>query len=491
MTTAEIIYLTILIVFIINFFMILFLVFLERKDPKSILPWIFAFLAFPILSWIIYFFVGKGPKINRKRWSRRKKIADNMIAHEFAYGNLKSYESDDREIRELIKLNSNEYLQCTTYNETKIYTDAHEMYEDQIKDIKEAKETVFVLYYLFKKDDAGRRFLDAMTEKAKEGLKVILVFDDSGNPKTTYSFLRKFIKAGGIVRPFFPSHFTLINHNFAYRNHRKIVVIDNKIGYVGGMNIGVDYLSQDKKIKPWRDTHLRIVGEAVSLLQVRFLQDFSYSDHNKISKKNKMSSSEIFKAVKYFEKNIKEKTEHVNPIQIVSSGPDSDKEEIKRSYLKMISIAHHTIYLETPYFIPDKSFIDALLIAKSSGVDINLVIPGVPDKKTVYHVTYSYLEELLKAGINVYLYPGFIHSKMVVCDDRVASIGTANLDVRSFSMNFEVIALMFGKKEVIETIQIAVNDISKSHKLTYLEYKNRPKKDKIQEHLFRLCAPLM
>ena len=154
MTTAEIIYLTILIVFIINFFMILFLVFLERKDPKSILPWIFAFLAFPILSWIIYFFVGKGPKINRKRWSRQKKIADNMIAHEFAYGNLKSYESDDREIRELIKLNSNEYLQCTTYNETKIYTDAHEMYEDQIKDIKEAKETVFVLYYLFKKDDA-------------------------------------------------------------------------------------------------------------------------------------------------------------------------------------------------------------------------------------------------------------------------------------------------------------------------------------------------
>ena len=146
---------------------------------------------------------------------------------------------------------------------------------------------------------------------------------------------------------------------------------------------------------------------------------------------------------------------------------------------------------ETPYFIPDKSFIDALLIAKSSGVDINLVIPGVPDKKTVYHVTYSYLEELLKAGINVYLYPGFIHSKMVVCDDRVASIGTANLDVRSFSMNFEVTALMFGKKEVIETIQIAVNDISKSHKLTYLEYKNRPKKDKIQEHLFRLCAPLM
>lgn len=486
MSPARIFFITLTVIYSIDFLLIISLIFLEKKDVRSIFPWLLSFLFIPVFSWVLYTFIGKGPKFNRRKWSKRKRLADRAVEKQFLEGRLNRYSALDPEINALIHLNESNNLPCTVYNDAKLYTDAHDMYRDQLSDMEKAEYSINVMYYLFKPDEAGKSFLELMTKKARQGLKVILVFDDSANPKTNKHFLKDFIKAGGIVQPFFPSKISfLINNNFAYRNHRKIVVIDGKIGYIGGMNIGVDYLSQDKKITPWRDTHIRLVGEAVALLQTRFLQDYSCSSKGHI--KSELKTLGDTAAVYY---PIPTKSSF-GPVQIISSGPDSSSEEIKQAYLKMISIARNTLYLETPYFIPDRSFIDALIIAKKSGVDVRLVIPGVPDKKSVYHVTYSYLEEILLAGIRVYLYLGFIHSKMIVSDDRVASIGTANLDVRSFNLNFEVNALLYERKIINEAINAANSDIAKSKELTLQEYQKRGFLKKIKENFFRLFSPLM
>lgn len=474
------------VIYFINLILMVSVMYLERKDSLSALCWCLAFLFLPILSWIIYALVGKGPKFNRRKWSRRKMVADRLVESEFLSGHLQHFSSPEQDVAGLIALNVSNGAPCTVHNSIKIFTSAHEMYDEQLADMERAHSSIHVMYYLFKPDDAGRRFLEVMTRKAQEGLSVILVFDDSANPKTNKHFLRDFIRAGGKVEPFFPSKMTFFNHNFAYRNHRKVVVIDGLVGYIGGMNIGVDYLSLDKKITPWRDTMIKIEGEAVALLQTRFLQDFSCS--GKYGLRNKQLEDLVKNKRFLFPEPL---PTGEAPIQILSSGPDSPIEEIKLAFLKIIALTRRELYLETPYFIPDKSFIDALIIAKKSGVKVNLVIPGVPDKRTVYHVTLSSLEELLLAGISVYLYPGFIHAKMIVSDDRITSIGTANLDVRSFALNFEVTALVYDRSTVEAARTIALNDIAVSEELTLENYRRRSVKDKLAEGFLRLFSPLM
>lgn len=475
-------------IYIIDILLVIGMVFLERKDPKSCLGWAFAFLALPVVSWFVYIMVGKGPKFSKRRWAKRKKRADHRLQERFDKTNSSVYLGDGCVAqRQLIRLNT-EYAEapCLANNSVEFFIDAHEMYARQLEDIKEAKKSINVMYYLFKPDAAGKAFRDALTAKARQGVKVNLVYDSSGNLRTRRRFFRELIKAGGQVRPFFPSIFKLINRNFTYRNHRKIVVVDGQIGYIGGMNIGVDYLSQDKRIKPWRDTHLRIVGEAVTMLQARFLKDFTCSDRNPLGDRH--IDSFFGPDSVYFQPPVKTGS---SPVQIISSGPDMDRQEIKFCYEKIIAASTREIYLETPYFIPDDSFLDAILLAQASGVQVYLVIPAVWDKKIVYHVTVSYLEKLLEAGVKVYLYPGFIHSKMVVGDEICASVGTANLDIRSFSLNFEVNAVLYGHEEVVRARDICRADIAKSREYTLAQYRRRGRWNIFVEAILRLFSPLM
>lgn len=471
---------------VVNFMLIVGMVFLERKDPKSCIAWALSFLVLPFISWFIYIMVGKGPKFSKRRWSKRKQLADKKLEQRLKNGDFNFYEGSNNENSQIVKLN---YYYggspCQSNNEVEFFIDAHEMYDRQLEDIKNATESINVMYYLFKTDAAGKALRDALIEKAKQGVKVNVVYDSSGNLKTNLYFFRDLIKAGGKVHPFFPSIFKLINSNFCYRNHRKIVVIDGKIGYIGGMNIGVDYLSQDKRIKPWRDTHLRIVGESVCMLQTRFIKDFTCSSKRAIIDDD---ITPFFDTNKYFPDPIKT---GFSPIQIISSGPDTTKQEIKYCYQKIISESKKEVYLETPYFIPDDSFLDTILMAQAAGVQVYLVIPKVWDKKIVYHVTISYLEKLLEAGVKVYKYPGFIHSKMCVGDEIAASIGTANLDIRSFALNFEVNAVLYSPKEIIKAKDIIKADISISEEYTLEMFKKRSKWSKFWEAILRLFAPLM
>ena len=265
-----------------------------------------------------------------------------------------------------------------------------------------------------------------------------------------------------------------------YRNHRKIVVIDGEIGYVGGINIGDEYLGLDKTKSPWRDTHLKIIGSAVASLQLQFLMDWQYLIDEKMDEQEAIEK--FFSVRKLYGK---------SPVQIVSSGPDSPAQQIKYSFVKLISKAKKTLYVQTPYLIPDDTIIDGLKIAVNSGVDVRVMIPAIPDKKFVYYATLSYVEELLLSGIRVYRYDGFLHSKMLVSDGSACTLGTTNMDLRGFNLAFEINAFIYDSYFSKECEKMFLNDINSCSEFELESFKKRSLWLKFKESIFRLLSPLM
>ena len=244
------------------------------------------------------------------------------------------------------------------------------------------------------------------------------------------------------------------------------------------MNLGLEYLGR-KKITPWRDTHLKLTGSCVGLLQIRFLLDWLFS-----SGEMHLPESSVRKCFP------SPSVQGNMGVQIVSCGPDTNAENIKFGYLKMINSAHKRIYIQTPYFVPDDAMLQCLMLAARSGIDVRIMIPGVPDKKYVYAITLSYMEDLLKCGARVYLHPGFIHSKTIVIDSCAASVGTANFDVRSFDLNFEVNAFVYDREFALKNIEVFMTDAGECKELTYESFRKRNGLRKAEESLFRLFAPL-
>lgn len=279
---------------------------------------------------------------------------------------------------------------------------------------------------------------------------------------------------------FFSSPIPYVNMWVNFRNHRKLVIIDGEVGYIGGFNIGNEYLGMDRKLGYWRDTHLRITGSAVHLLQARF-----YLDWNLSAQVQRRMEDEP----RYFPPS--QRTGNVG-IQIVSSGPNSEKQQIKHGYLKMIYKAKERIYLQSPYLIPDDSLLTALKMAAMSGVDVRVMIPGRADHKLVYWASQSYLGELLKSGVRCFRYEkGFLHAKTMVVDGQIASVGTANLDIRSFKINFETNAFLFDSATAERLEQIFLEDLAECHEVTREEYESRPLKARLQESLTRLLSPIL
>lgn len=468
---------------LLNILSILVMIFLERKDTRSIQSWILMFMLLPPgFSLYLYFVLGRGPKLNRSKVEKRNcRIVDevNNCLDIKKYRTLPLDEGIDTSILKFNFMHNNSAI--TQNNDLKIFNTAKEKFEELLKDIRGAKSTIHLIYYIIKNDIIGNEIIDALTEKAKEGVKIRLIYDDVGCIAVSKKMFKKLKEAGGEVFSFFPSYLKFINLNLNYRNHRKIVVIDGKIGYVGGMNIGDEYMSLHKRLNPWKDCHLKIVGEAVYFLQLRFLQDLSYVSNHSVE------TEENFKE-KYFPPTYINKTTYT---QIVDSGPNKkDYENIKSSYLRMLYSAKKEIFIQTPYLGLDESFLYALISTANYGVKINVMLPKIYDKRIVYRLTSSYINQLLSAGINVYLYNGFIHSKTMVMDDDVTSIGTANFDIRSFSLNFEVNAFITDKDITNKMKEIFYNDMKNCVKLDESYEKNKSLLIKIEEGLSRLFAPL-
>lgn len=278
---------------------------------------------------------------------------------------------------------------------------------------------------------------------------------------------------------FFPSRIPYVNLKVNYRNHRKLVIIDGKVGYIGGFNIGDEYLGLNKNFGEWRDTHLKVVGGAVLQMQAQFLMDW-----------NLASSGRLELSETYFPETVERKGNI--GMQLVASGPDTEYQEIKNAYIKMIYSAKESICLQTPYFVPDESLMTALRIAALSGVNVRIMLPSKPDHFFVYWATHSYLGEMLASGVQIFLYErGFLHAKTLVVDSKIASVGTTNLDIRSFKLNFEMNAFIYDTKTATQLMTIFEGDVTYSRQLTVEDYANRPLFNRFRESISRLLSPIL
>jgi len=469
-----------IIILILNMIFSLSLVFIERKDPTTTWAWLLILLVLPGLGFIIYIMFGQN-------LSRQKIFKEKIRVDEDKRKNINDkYEKDTHchdggeRFLDLRKMNFNHSgAKYTTNNNVKVYANGKDKFKQLMKDIKNAKRYIHIEYYIFKNDMLGKNIIKELTKKAEKGLEVRLLVDSMGSRKLTKKAIKKYMDAGGKYSLFFPGIVPHINTRINYRNHRKIVVIDGEHGYLGGFNVGEEYISKDPDVGFWRDTHVRIEGEAVDDLNERFLLDWCYAADEEIEDYDKYSS-------------------HSNKdagdigIQIVTSGPDHKEQYIRNAYIKLINNAKENVYLETPYLVPDSPILESLKISALSGVDVRIIIPGKPDHFYMQWAASSYIGELLEAGIKIYNYQnGFIHAKTIVADSTVMSIGTANLDIRSFKLNFEVNAFIFDDRIAKDGEEQFMKDIKDSEEITKEIYDNRSISIKIKESLIRLVSPIL
>ncbi|WP_226677393.1 cardiolipin synthase [Rossellomorea aquimaris] len=473
------------ILFFLNLILASVIIFLERKDAGATWAWLMVLFFIPLLGFILYLVFGQN--LSRKRlfdWDDMKKIGiegliQNQIhtlkEHRFPFKNDISSRYQDLIYMHLI---NNDAL-LTQDNEIALFTHGEDKFQALLEDMDAAQDHIHIQYYIFKKDQLGKRILEKLTEKARQGVKVRVLYDEMGSRRTRRRFFRDLLSAGGEVEVFFPSKIPFINLRLNYRNHRKLVIVDGKVGYVGGFNVGDEYLGLNPKFGYWRDTHLRIEGSSALAMQTRFILDWNQASRSK----------KIAYDLRYFP--LSSFTGEAG-VQIVTCGPDSEWEQIKNGYIKMISSAKKSILIQTPYFIPDVSLLDSLRIAALTGVDVRIMIPNKPDHLFVYWATYSYIGELLKAGVRIYIYDnGFIHAKTIVVDEAISSVGTANIDVRSFRLNFEVNAFLYDQALSEDLASVFKDDIEKSRELTLEDYHQRPLMIKVKESISRLLSPIL
>lgn len=473
--------------FILNISFVFTIIFMERRSAGSIWAWILVLSLFPIIGFILYLLFGR--QIQRKSIfkisEKDQKGLNQLVNQQLVALKKDNFDPDNphikqykRMIRALLYNNAAFY---TNQNNIEVLLEGNEKFNRLKEDIKNAKKYIHIQYYIFRKDTLGKSIIDLLEEKLDEGLEVKMLYDDIGSKSLSLRDLKDFKRKGGLAEAFFPSKLPLINFRMNNRNHRKIVVIDGKIGYVGGFNVGNEYLGLSKKFGPWRDTHLRIEGAAVHALQLRFILDWN----------SQSSRHDIENHPKYFPKVELENTGNVG-VQIASSGPDEFWEQIKYGYLKMINMAKKDIYIQTPYFVPDQSFIDALQIAALGGVNVHLMIPCKPDHPFVYWATYKNAATLLDVGAKVYLYEdGFLHAKTLTIDDEITSVGTTNMDNRSFALNFEVNAFVYNEdiaKQVRESFE---EDLKVCTELTKERYAERSLWIKFKESISQLLSPIL
>ncbi|MDW8544708.1 cardiolipin synthase [Staphylococcus pseudoxylosus] len=471
--------------FILNLIFAFTIIFMERRSAGSVWAWLLVLVLIPILGFIIYLFIGR--QIQRDHifsLDEDDKIGIEMIVSE----QLEALKNDDfskgnhqivkfKDMVQMLLYNNAAFL--TTDNEIKIFTDGKEKFDSLLKDIDEATDYIHIQYYIFRNDSLGERILNALEQKLEQGVEVKMLYDDMGSRGLSLKDFKSFRKNGGQVEAFFPSKLPLINLRMNNRNHRKIVIIDGHIGYVGGFNVGEEYLGKKKKFGYWRDTHLRIVGDAVNALQLRFMLDWN----SQATRDNLKYADRYFPDVD---------SGGTIGVQIASSGPDETWEQIKYGYLKMIASAKQSIHIQSPYFIPDQSFLDAIKIAALGGVDVSIMIPNKPDHPFVYWATYNNVASLLDAGVNIFHYDnGFLHSKTLVIDDEVASVGTTNMDHRSFTLNFEINAFIYDTHIAKELRLAFEKDLEVSYRLTKEIYKQRSLWIKFKEGISRLLSPIL
>ncbi|WP_250434469.1 cardiolipin synthase [Hanstruepera flava] len=454
----------------------------KNINPTKTLTYILVLVMFPFLGLLVYYFFGQEYRKNKifNRKSILNKSVVKRVNHEFILDKKDLKRLDDfldDKIRLVRLLFNSENAPVTKHNKVKILLNGKEKFEYLFSDLKKAKHHIHLEYYILKDDNIGSELIDIICDKALSGVSVRLSFDDVGSEISSKS-KRKLKDSGVEFHPFMPVLFPGFTGKMNYRNHRKIVVIDGEVGYVGGINVSDNYVNYKNGESFWRDTHMRIEGEAVKQLQLHFLMTWDF-----------VSSSNLKITQSFFpETQVKQEL----AVQIAASGPDTDWANIMEAIFVAINTADDYVYITTPYFIPNDQIITALQVAAKSGVDVRLLIPKASDSWTAKYATNSYIEKLLEAQVKVYRYTnGFIHAKTIVVDDIFCTVGTANLDYRSFNINFEINALVYNSKTSLELKSQFLNDLKDSEELNLTDWQNRPSVNKIKEAYSRLWSPLL
>lgn len=476
-----------IIIYLVDLLISLNLIFKERRDVRSTISWIILFIFMPIIGVIFYVFIGRNiSKVNTVELEEDRELYLNEKINK----SLESINKIEKGSNEILYKNKGIIraflkLGCgvlTKKNKVQIYTEPDEMFESLLYELKNAKKFINMQYYIFRNDDMGRKVLNILSGKAKEGVEIRFLYDGVGSKKLKKKYLKEFKNNGGKVAVFFPSFLKFINFNGNYRNHRKVVIIDGKSAFLGGSNIGDEYLGKDEKLGNWRDTDIKIQGTSVNYLGLRFLMDWKYASRENID----------------FSKYLLEDTEENNEmddtyVQIISSGPNLNTPNIEYGYLNIIESAKEYVYIQSPYLILDKATLESIRLSCLKGVDVEILIPSKPDHPFVYWATYSYIGELLEYGAKVYLYDenSFMHAKTIVADNRVLTIGTANMDIRSFKLNFEMNAFIYSESDAKKQRDIFKEDVENSEELTKEIYDNRGGVIKLKESISRLLSPLL
>lgn len=474
----------IVLIFFLNTAAAIVTVFSGKRDIASIWAWLLVLLLFPIIGFLIYGFLGR--KIPSRKSTDLRTQEDlgmaQIVENQRHY--LQSANADQlRDIAEQdafinLFLNNDEAV-LTRQNDVDLFTDGNELFPAIFADIKQAKHHVHLEFFSISDDSLGNELIDLLTEKAKAGIDVRVVFDQWGSHGYHRKMYKRLTDAGGHVEAFMQPRYFPITFRANFRNHRKMVIIDGEIGFIGGFNVGDDYLGLSQKFGPWRDTHTRIKGDAVLAMQSRFFMDW-----NATTRSSKLNFSELY----FPEARVQGKT----AIQIVSSGPDQDLQQIKQGYMRAMAGAKRSITIQTPYFIPDQGVLDLLQIVAMSGVRVRIMIPNQPDHPFVYRATQYYAREMIAAGAEVYTYEnGFLHAKVVTVDGVVSSVGSANMDMRSFSLNFEANAFMYNEKIAAELEDIFEADLAYARQLTEEDFLTQSKWLSFKQKFSRLLSPIL
>ncbi|MFI3331679.1 MAG: cardiolipin synthase [Rikenellaceae bacterium] len=467
--------------YLIPVIFIIVVIIMDKREPVRALAWICVVALLPYAGIILYIFFGRNfrkEKIFSRKGARDEKLLKRLSQRQLkllSTANLEGEISENKEIITLMLNNSRSLL--TLHNRVKVLNNGSETFPEIIKTLHEAKQSIHLEYYIIENDALGESIADILVSKALEGVEVRLIYDDVGSWSLSRRYIARLQRAGVKVYCFMPVMFPLLTSKLNYRNHRKIVVVDSKVAFTGGINIAERYI-KGTKLGKWRDTHLKIEGEAVAQLQKVFALDWFF-----------VSRKQLLDDEKYFpQTNI----DDFLPVQIASSGPDSHWASIMQAFFAAICKAKNNIFISSPYFLPNQAVLTALKVAAMSGVDVRILLPSRSDSKIVYWATRSYIEELLEAGIKVYFYKkGFNHSKLIIIDENFASVGTANMDIRSFEHNFEVAALIYDKKTATELSVAFERDIDDAKQLNMTQWRKRPLRESIYESFARLLGPLL
>lgn len=446
----------------------------ENRNPLKTIPWVIVLLCAPGIGLVFYFFFGQDNR--RKRLVARKTY--KRIIHRPKLERLEDHRAVvPGSCKELVTLlNRNKTAPLLYAEDIRIYTNGKEKFKDLFEDIRQAKHHIHLQYYIFCEDEIGTELQRLLIQKVRDGVQVRVMYDDVGCWNVKDRFFREMKQKGIEIYPFLRVVFPTLTSKVNYRNHRKVVVIDGKVGYVGGMNVADRYV-KGMSWGVWRDLHFRMTGKAVQGLQTAFLLDWYVVSKQVLTSKiyypNLSTGSHIL-------------------TQILTSGPVSPWRTLTQAYIYIITNAKKYVYIQTPYFLPTEGLNQALQVAARGGVDVRIMLPEHSDTKMAGLASRSFFAEMLRAGVKIYFYQsGFLHSKLLLSDDYITCIGSANMDFRSLEHNFEINAFVYQRDFAVQMKKVFMHDSEQSQRITPRVWLKRPLRKRFSESFMRLFSPLL